>query len=59
MGYFEPILDLNSMDNTTINATSEYFDLDRVIFLSNMTEFQTPNGVYVKCTALSELTTTL
>lgn len=47
MEYYEPILDLNSMDDTTINATSEYFDMDQVIFLSNMTEFITPNGVSV------------
>ena len=41
----EPLLDLSPLDNTTINTTAEYFDMDQVIFLSNMTEFITQNGV--------------
>ena len=40
----EILLDLNAPDNTTINITSEYFDMDMVIFLSNMTEYFTLNG---------------
>ena len=43
----EPLLDLNPLDNTTINVTARFFDMDRVIFLSNMTEVFTANGVSV------------
>lgn len=43
----QPLLDLNVPDRTTINITAEYFDTDQVIFLSNMTEYMTPNGVSV------------
>ena len=43
----EDLLDLSEMDNTTINATAEYFDIGEIIYLSNMTEFRTPNGVCV------------
>ena len=43
----QPLLDLNAPDNTTINITAEYFDMNQVIFLSNMTEYMTPNGVSV------------
>ena len=43
----QPLLDLNAPDSTTINITAEYFDMDQVIFLSNMTEYMTPNGVSV------------
>ena len=46
-GQMEDLLDLNAMDNTTINVTAEYFDIDRIIFLSNMTDFITPNGVRI------------
>ena len=45
---YEPLLNLNPLDNTTINTTSEYFDMDRVIFLANMTEITTPNGVSIQ-----------
>ena len=31
------LIDLNSLDNTTINSTGEYFDMDRIIFLFNDT----------------------
>ena len=41
------LLDLNAPDSTTINITAEYFDMDQVIFLFNMTEYEMPNGVSV------------
>ena len=42
----DTLLDLNILDNTTINATGEYFDMDQVIFLFNDTvEYFTPNTV--------------
>ena len=44
-GQMEDLLDLNAMDNTTINAIAEYFDISQIIFLSTMTDFITPNGV--------------
>ena len=52
----EILLDLNAPDNTTINITSEYFDMDTVIFLSNMTDYFTPNGVGILVTEMYVVT---